>query len=93
MRFARPVVFAVLLLALACDRRVEPYVEGEQPRQPDLSRIFPAGPEQSPELQRPPSAPPPPPGRPAPGARAAGSAPSGPPIRGTVRFAQPAATI
>jgi hypothetical protein len=33
---------ALLVLALAaCDRNVEPYVEGEQPREPDLARIFP----------------------------------------------------
>jgi len=32
----------VLLLALAgCDRNVEPFVPGEQPRPPDLARIFP----------------------------------------------------
>ncbi len=39
---------ALLLLAVAagCDRNVEPYVPGEEPRQPDLSKIFPAGAEQ-----------------------------------------------
>ena len=31
----------VLLLAVACDRNTEPFVAGEQPRAPDLSRIFP----------------------------------------------------
>jgi len=37
------VVWAALLVATlaACNRNVEPYVEGEQPREPDLSRIFP----------------------------------------------------
>lgn len=28
---------------LGCDRAVEPYVPGEEPSQPDLSRIFPEG--------------------------------------------------
>ena len=35
-----------LLLALAfgaCNRNIEPYVEGEEPREPNLSRIFPEG--------------------------------------------------
>jgi hypothetical protein len=34
---------AVVLLVLfaGCNRNVEPYVEGEQPRRPDLARIFP----------------------------------------------------
>jgi hypothetical protein len=38
--------FAVLLsicFALGCDRQLEPYVPGEQPHAPDLSRIFPEG--------------------------------------------------
>jgi hypothetical protein len=29
-----------------CDRNMEPFVEGEQPRDPDLSKIFPAGADQ-----------------------------------------------
>lgn len=32
---------ALLFAALACDRHVEPYVPGEEPRAPDLARIFP----------------------------------------------------
>ena len=33
---------AFLLCTLAaCNRNIEPYVEGEEPRQPDLARIFP----------------------------------------------------
>lgn len=32
---------------LGCDRAVEPYVPGEQPSQPDLSRIFPEGAERA----------------------------------------------
>lgn len=34
--------FVVFTLA-ACNRNIEPYVEGEEPRQPDLARIFPDG--------------------------------------------------
>jgi cytochrome c-type biogenesis protein CcmH len=33
----------VAVAALGCDRAVEPYVPGEKPEQPDLSRIFPEG--------------------------------------------------
>lgn len=40
-----------MLLAAAalagCDRNVEPFVPGEEPREPDLSKIFPAGAEES----------------------------------------------
>jgi hypothetical protein len=44
----RSLRFLVLVLALAsCDRNIEPYVEGEQPRQPDLSKIFPEGAERA----------------------------------------------
>jgi cytochrome c-type biogenesis protein CcmH len=35
------------LLCAACDRRTEPFVEGEEPSEPDLSRIFPEGAERS----------------------------------------------
>jgi len=71
-------------LLAACDRNLEPFDPAEQPRQPDLSKIFPAGaevapaaPEQSLEL------PPPPAMRGAP----ALAAESGEPIRGTLRLA------
>lgn len=37
----------LLALALGCDRAVEPYVPGEKPEQPDLSRIFPEGAERA----------------------------------------------
>jgi hypothetical protein len=85
---SRPRSFATLLLAVAtlaaCDRNLEPFDPAEQPRQPDLSKIFPAGaeiapagPEQSLEL------PPPPEVRGAP----ALAAESGEPIRGTLRLA------
>ena len=42
-RFA-PILALVALLG--CHRNVEPFVPGEEPRQPDLSKIFPAGAEQ-----------------------------------------------
>lgn len=62
-----------LAAATGCDRNVEPYVPGEQPRQPDLSAIFPEGAER----------------RAAPGVPAApGEADPGdaPPIRGVVEI-------
>jgi hypothetical protein len=42
-------VCAVVLFAAlgGCDRKVEPFVEGEQPSQPDLRKIFPPGAEQA----------------------------------------------
>ncbi len=37
-------ILAALAVGLgACDRRIEPYVPGEEPEEPDLSRIFPPG--------------------------------------------------
>jgi hypothetical protein len=36
-------------IALGCDRAIEPYVPGEKPEQPDLSRIFPEGAERAPK--------------------------------------------
>lgn len=41
-------LLVVLCLAalLGCDRNMEPYVPGEEPRQPDLSKIFPEGADQ-----------------------------------------------
>lgn len=40
------VVLLVLAVCAGCDRNVEPYVPGEEPSRPDLSKIFPAGAEQ-----------------------------------------------
>jgi len=45
---SRPIATAALisllaLLAVGCDRNVEAYVPGEEPEQPDLSKIFPEG--------------------------------------------------
>jgi len=39
--FPALIVLVLLLLLLGCDRNIEPYQEGEEPRQPDLARIFP----------------------------------------------------
>jgi hypothetical protein len=36
------VLLALLMGSVACDRNIAPFVPGEQPSQPDLSRIFPA---------------------------------------------------
>jgi hypothetical protein len=51
---------AVAALSLAgCDRRIEPFDPNEEPKQPDLSRIFPPGAEQAeaqPVLPSPPGA-------------------------------------
>lgn len=45
---ARAVLLFAALGALGgCDRKVEPFVPGEQPSQPDLRRIFPPGAEQA----------------------------------------------
>ena len=79
-----------LVIALAwvagCDRNIEPFDPNEEPSQPDLARIFPAGAE--PVQQGPPSLPPPP-GREAPPLAAeTAMAEDAPPIRGTVSLAQ-----
>jgi len=42
MRCFLPIAVLGLVLA-SCDRNVEPYVEGEEPREPNLARIFPEG--------------------------------------------------
>jgi len=77
---------AALFLAawLGCDRNVEPFDPNEQPAEPDLSRIFPAGVE--PAEPGPPGMPPPP-GRGAPPLAAGSRTANGPPIRGTVSVA------
>jgi hypothetical protein len=42
MRFRRILLLVVACLACGgCNRNMEPYVPGEEPKQPDLSRIFP----------------------------------------------------
>ena len=42
-----PILMTLLLLLAGCDRNVQPYVPGEKPQQPDLSKIFPAGAEKA----------------------------------------------
>jgi hypothetical protein len=82
------VIALVIGLALGglpgCDRKVEPFVPGEEPSQPDLSRIFPPGAERSTEAMGGAAPPSQPPDRGAPPVDA-GSA--GPPIRGMVDVA------
>lgn len=89
----RPIVIALVLagcLAAAslagsgCDRNVEPFDPDEQPVEPDLSRIFPAGAER--EQEGPPVLPPAP-GRGAPPLAAEAPGGDAPPIRGTVSVA------
>jgi hypothetical protein len=81
----RPVVIALVLAGwLGCDRNVEPFDPNEQPAEPDLSRIFPAGAE--PEAAAPPGLPPAP-GRGAPPLAAEAASADAPPIRGTVTVA------
>jgi len=82
----RPRLLAALLAlaALACDRNVEPFVPGEEPRQPDLSRIFPAGAERAEQRAGLES---PPPAAAEQGGRGADPTAEAPPIRGVVRVA------
>ncbi len=80
----RFVIALVLVGWLGCDRNVEPFDPDEQPAEPDLSRIFPAG--AAPEEAGPPSLPPAP-GRGAPPLAAEAAETNGPPIRGTVSVA------
>jgi cytochrome c-type biogenesis protein CcmH len=77
---------ALLGAALAfagCDRNLEPFDPNEQPRQPDLSRIFPEGAERAQQAA---------PGLPAAPDSGRGAAPlaaeSGAPVHGTVQLAQ-----
>ena len=69
----------------ACDRNLEPFDPAEQPRQPDLSKIFPAGAEGAPAAPEPSLELPPPPAACADAPALA--AESGEPIRGTLRLA------
>jgi cytochrome c-type biogenesis protein CcmH len=81
MRGLRRICLLAAALALSgCDRNLEPFDPDEQPHEPDLSRIFPAGAERVGRAE---------PGLPeAPGGRGAMplAAESGEPIRGTVRI-------
>jgi hypothetical protein len=83
MRGLRRICLLVAALALqGCDRNIEPFDPSEQPHQPDLSRIFPAGAERVGRAE---------PGLPEPPGAGRGAMPlaaeSGAPIRGTVRIA------
>ena len=80
MRALAILLFVAVLVG--CDRNIEPYVEGEQPSQPDLSKIFPEGAERA---AGPPAemALPEPPER---GGRGADPSAEAPPIRGTIRI-------
>lgn len=81
-RIASLALIAPLVL-LACDRNLAPLDPAEQPRPPDLGRIFPEG-EREPERNAgPPVLPPPPEER----AMAADPGADAPPIRGEVRLA------
>ncbi len=84
-----PVLGLLCAVQFACDRNIEPFVPGEEPRQPDLSRIFPAGAEQEARRAAPGELPPPPPrgARPVAGAAPAEAA-KAEPIRGQVRVAE-----
>ena len=81
LRRIAPII--VLAALLGCHRNVEPYVPGEEPRQPDLSKIFPAGAEQ--EGRR--TGPVQPPAAPGVGPRAADPWADAEPIRGVVTVA------
>ena len=75
----------VLWLA-ACNRNIEPYVEGEEPREPNLARIFPEGAEEGgSQAQREPAAPSMPAARGAAGP--ASGAAAGAEIQGTLEIA------
>lgn len=77
-------LFALLTTASACDRNIEPFVPGENPKEPDLSEIFPAGAERA---ARPSAGLPPAPGQLAVAPPAAPVAEAAAPIRGSVRLA------
>ena len=88
------VLLLAAALAVACDRATEPYVPGEKPEQPDLSRIFPEGAERAAQQKEQPGAgggAPGMPGAPAPagggGAPPAASNDSDAPLTGTIRLA------
>jgi len=57
MNLRLAVVVLAVLATGGCDRRVEPFVPGEQPKTPDLTKIFPEGAERAAETvaQMPPS--------------------------------------
>ena len=86
-RVSCPVALPGLLLALcvgalsACDRNVGPYVPGEEPKEPDLSQIFPEGAERAARNAGPPGIPDAPDPQ---GGRGLDASAEAPPIRGVV---------
>jgi cytochrome c-type biogenesis protein CcmH len=79
-------ILGALAAAAGCDRNVEPFDPNEEPAEPDLARIFPAGAGREPAG---PPALPPAPGRGAPPLAAeAGAESEAPPIRGTISVAE-----
>jgi hypothetical protein len=79
-----------LLMLAACNRNLEPFDPAEEPRQPDLSRIFPAGAEEPAVAQNAPTEMPPPPamqGMPGMQGGEESADTGGEPIRGTLRVA------
>jgi len=81
----RLALFVLCAFALAgCDRNVEPFVPGEQPREPDLSQIFPEGADRAARNAGPPGIPDAPDPQ---GGRGMAASAEAPPIRGVVEVA------
>lgn len=74
-------IVAIALALIGCDRNLEPFVEGEEPSQPDLSQIFPEGAERAAEPREQMGLP----DAPQRGGRGADPSAAAPPIRGTIR--------
>lgn len=95
--FGAALLVAAVFLASGCDRHVEPFVPGEEPEQPDLSKIFPEGASAarpaaaelppSPQQRAAPPLMPPAAPAPAPVPARAEAQPEAEPIRGTIRLA------
>lgn len=77
---ATPLLALAALLLLACDRNVERYDPAEEPRPPDLARLFPPGADRAAEQSAGAA-------QPAPQRGAAPVAAGGSPVRGTLRLA------
>jgi len=78
-----------LVALVACDRNMEPFVEGEEAREPDLSKIFPAGADQVARMDESVELPLPPGAAAAPGSTRQGpdATSDAPPISGVLRVA------
>ena len=92
IRAASLVALLLAVAATGCDRNLEPFDASEEPRQPDLSKIFPEGAERAARVRPglPPAPGDPSPGRGAPplAAEAGVEGGAGQPIRGTVRLSE-----